>query len=352
MTAELQVETVGPAVTLQDLGRPGHLAEGLSPGGAMDVEALHEAAALLGRAPGDPLSDPLGNALIEMGGMGGRFRLSAPMRVALTGAPMTARADGADLRWNAVHALSEGTVLDIGGCRSGQYGYLAVGGGIAAPEIMGSRAVHTRAGIGRALAAGYRLRLGPDPAPDRTGLALPEADRFAGGVLRVLPSAQTALYPSDLIARFEATAFRRGPRGSRLGAALSFDGEGFGLPDALSLLSEVTLSGDVQITGDGTPFLLLADCQTTGGYPRIACVLPMDLPRAAQAGPGAELRFRFTTPEEALALHRGWLGDLDRLAERCAPLRRDPREMEDLLGAQLVSGVTDARDTGDPTDGG
>lgn len=333
MSGALIVEAAGPAVTVQDFGRPGHLADGLSPGGAMDVVALHEGAALLGVAPG--------GAVIEMGGMGGRFRLTAPARVALTGAPMRATADGAGLRWNAVHALTEGAVLEVGGCLAGQYGYLSLGGGIATPEVMGSRSVHTRAGIGAPLRTGDQLELGPDPAMARVGLCLPDGDRFEGGVLRVLPSAQTRLYPPETGARFETTAFARAARGSRLGVALSGAGVGFALPDALSLLSEVTVAGDVQITGDGTPFLLLADCQTTGGYPRIACILPMDLPRAAQAAPGAALRFLFVDAGEALTLHRRWLRDLAALPERCAPLHRDPADMADLLSAQLISGVTD-----------
>ncbi|MEM8958695.1 MAG: urea amidolyase [Pseudomonadota bacterium] len=333
MSAALIVEEAGPAMTLQDLGRPGHLAEGLSPGGAMDVAALHEGAALLGVPPG--------GAAIEMGGMGGRFRLTTPARIALTGAPMRARAGGATLRWNAVHAMETGTVLEIGGCLAGQYGYLSLGGGIATPEVMGSRSVHTRAGIGAPLRAGDRLPLGPDPAPGRAGLCLPDEDRFTGGLLRVLPSAQTARFPADMRARFEATEFKRAPRGSRLGVALAAEGAGFALPEALTLLSEVTLAGDVQITGDGTPFLLLADCQTTGGYPRIACILPMDLPRAAQAAPGAALRFRFVEAEAAQTLHRRWRRELALLPARCAPVIRDPGDMADLLTAQLISGVTD-----------
>ena len=336
MSAALIIEEAGPAATLQDLGRPGHLAEGLSPGGAMDVVALHEGAALLGVPPG--------GAAIEMGGMGGRFRLTVPARIALTGAPMRAHAGGALLRWNAVHGLEAGTVLEIGGCIAGQYGYLSLGGGIATPEVMGSRAVHTRAGIGAPLRTGDRLPLGPDPAPGRAGRCLPDEDRFTGGLLRVLPSAQTARFPADMRARFEATEFKRAPRGSRLGVALDAEGAGFALPEALTLLSEVTLAGDVQITGDGTPFLLLADCQTTGGYPRIACILPMDLPRAAQAAPGAALRFRFVEAEAALTLHRRWRRELALLPTRCAPVIRDPGDMAELLTAQLISGVTDGRE--------
>ena len=86
---------------------------------------------------------------------------------------------------------------------------------------------------------------------------------------------------------------------NRMGVALLPDGPGFDSRAGLSVLSEVITPGDIQMTGDGTPFVLIADCQTTGGYPRIGSVLPCDLPRVAQSRPGAHLRFRFVDAAEA-----------------------------------------------------
>ena len=93
------------------------------------------------------------------------------------------------------------------------------------------------------------------------------------------------------------------------------------------------------MTGDGTPYILLAECQTMGGYPRIGTVIPADLPRVAQAAPGQVLRPRAISVEEADAL---WRSDVDLLRAaraRVAPLRRDPHDIPDLLSYQLIGGV-------------
>ena len=125
-----------------------------------------------------------------------------------------------------------------------------------------------------------------------------------------------------------------------MGVRLLPPGGGYGLEAGGRILSEVITPGDIQIPGDGAPYVLLAECQTTGGYPRIGTVIPADLPRVAQAGPGAELRFRFVTRDEALAAERAMRAEIAALPGRVQPLVRDPRDMN-LLAHDLVSGVTD-----------
>ncbi|MBV6637956.1 MAG: urea amidolyase, partial [Mameliella sp.] len=171
----LEILQVGPGVTVQDDGRPGYMALGLSRGGAADRQALAEGAALL--------RQPVGTAL-ELAGFGGRFRVDTPCRIALTGAPMRATLAGAPLAWNASHALPAGAVLEIGGALQGVYGYLTVGGGFDLPKELGARSVHLNAGLGRLLEAGDSLPLTPDTGRD-IGLTLDPVDRFGGGVLRV-----------------------------------------------------------------------------------------------------------------------------------------------------------------------
>jgi len=98
------------------------------------------------------------------------------------------------------------------------------------------------------------------------------------------------------------------------------------------------------MTGTGNPFILLPECQTTGGYPRIATVLPCDLPRAAQTPAGGQVRFEFVSMEEAVALHAAHLADLARLPGRIEPLVRDPHDIPDLLSYQLIGGMFSATD--------
>lgn len=331
MTRALIVHQAGPGLSLQDSGRPGYLVYGLSRGGAADTLALAEGAALLGQSPD--------LAALEMTGMGGTFEAGQDMRIALTGAPMQAAIDGAPAAWNASHLLHAGEKLTIGAARSGVYGYLHVGGGFDGPVTLGSRSAHLASGLGSRVQGGASLPVGPDKGGD-TGMTLPGDDRFSGGTVRVVPSLQTHLFPDSEIARFEATTFTRDNRGNRMGVRVVPEGDGFAPEGGLSVLSEIIVPGDIQITGDGTPFVLLAECQTTGGYPRIGAVLPCDLPRVAQAASGSTLRFRFVSPEDGLQALRRAAGHRKGLARAAYPLVRDPHRIRDLLSYQLISGVT------------
>jgi allophanate hydrolase len=330
MTRALIVHQAGLGVTVQDLGRPGYLAYGLSRGGAADRLALYEGAALLGQA--------VDSAALEMAGMGGTFEATEDMRIALTGAPMRASIDGVALAWNASHPLHAGARLTIGPATAGVYGYLHVGGGIATPEILGARSAHLAAGIGAPLAAGDTLPVGPDRGGE-TGLVLDADDRFSGGEVRVVAGYQTGMFPDEEVARFEETRFTRDARGNRMGVRLAPDGDGFASRAGLTVLSEAIVPGDIQVTGDGAPFVLMSECQTTGGYPRIGAVLPCDLPRVAQAAPGTALRLRFVPSKEALAAERRAAEARDGLRRRLTHLTRDPHDIRDLLSYQLISGA-------------
>lgn len=336
----LIIHRIGPACTLQDMGRPGFLEQGLSCGGAADPLAQVEGAALLGQSPQ--------LTALEMAGMGGEFEATGDIRIALTGAPMTVAIDGAAATWNASHAMQKGQRLSIGAVRSGAYGYLHLGGGIEAPEFLGSRSAHLLAGLGGVVQVGDFLTAGGD-ASNLTGLGLYATSRFSGGTVRIVPSVQTALFADDVLARFEATEFTRGTRANRMGAQVMSDGDGFAAQGQLNILSEVIVPGDIQMTGDGKPFVLLPECQTTGGYPRIGTVIPCDLPIVAQAPAGAPLRFTFVTLDEALTAQARYDAALRALPKTCQPLVRDVAEMSDLLSYQLISGAisahTDAGDT-------
>src|SRR6056297_378423 len=330
MTRSLVAHRAGPGVTVQDMGRPGYLGFGLSQGGAADRLALAEGAALLAQD-----SDL---AALEMAGMGGEFEATQDMRIALSGAPMRAAIDGQRIAWNASHTLPQGARLSIGGAEAGSYGYLHIGGGIATPKVLNARGAHLAAGVGDAVSAGDSLPVGEDTGQG-TGQCLAVEPRFEGGAVRVVPSLQTDFFGSDQVARFEATEFQRDARGSRMGVRLT-GAKGFHSDAGLSVLSEVVVPGDVQITGDGTPFVLLSECQTTGGYPRIASVLPCDLPKVVQARPGASLRFRFISLDEAVTAERRAAAHRKALRGMLAPLVRSPHDIRDLLAYQLISGIT------------
>jgi allophanate hydrolase len=276
-----------------------------------------------------------------MGGMGGVFTVDADTRIALTGAEMTAQIDSQPLIWNASHLLPAGATLTIGGARNGSYGYLHLGGGIDAPLVMGARSSHLGGGIGGLLRDGAVLPLGAD-ASATVGMTLPKPDRFGGGTLRIVSSMQTEAFAAETIDRFTRTGFRRSASANRMGVRMDFEGAGFSTDDQLSIVSEVVMPGDIQISGDGAPYVLMYECQTTGGYPRIGTVLPCDLPRVAQAQAGAPLNFTFVEPAEAAAAQARYLAELKALPSKVTPLVRDPAQINDLLRYQLISGVISA----------
>ncbi|WP_424934598.1 biotin-dependent carboxyltransferase family protein [Amaricoccus macauensis] len=330
MSATLRIHRAGPSVTLQDEGRRGYLDVGLSRGGAADTLALAEGAALLGQSPALPV--------IEMAGMGGEFEASEDIRIALTGAPMRTTLDGSSLAWHAAHLLPAGSRLSIGPVEKGCYGYLHVGGGLATQPCLGAQSAHLAAGIGRALQAGDTLKVGKDGGRE-TNLLLEPENRFEGGTIRIVASFQTHLFSPAELDRLQSVPLRRGRRANRMGVALEPEGGGFHIEGGRNVVSEIIVPGDIQITGDGTPFVLMAECQTTGGYPRIGTILPCDLTRMAQAPAEAELRLCWVDLANAIALEREEAHRRADLHRQCGPLIRDPRRMHDLLSYQLISGV-------------
>lgn len=337
MSGHLTILSAGPAMSVQDRGRHGFLAYGLTRGGAADLLALHEGAALLGQPPD--------LAAIEMVGMGGTFTCTSDTVIALTGALMSASIDGTAVVWNASHSLPAGARLTVGGAQEGTYGYLSIAGGIDTAQVMGARSAHLTAGIGALLEAGQELPLGPS-AGARAGYFIAPVPRLSGGEVGIVASVQTGQFTAETLERFTATEFRRDPRGNRQGVRMASDSDGFFVEGGLSIVSEVIAEGDIQITGDGAPYVLMCECQTTGGYPRIGTVIPSDLPRVAQAAAGAPLRFRFVTLAEAREIETKARAALKALAGRVQPLVRDPSDIADLLSYQLVGGVVSA--TADP----
>ena len=323
----LIVETAGPAMSVQDLGRPGALGQGRSRGGAADRLGFLDGAVLLGQPPA--------LAALEMAGIGGRFRVDAPIRFALSGAKMRAKLDGAPIEWNASHIALPGMQLEIGAAEDGVYGYLHLGGGLDTQVELGGRGFHRIAGLGALVSAGETLPVGPDEQITAAPMRLPPRPK-GSGPLRVMPGPQAHLFSEDVRAAFEATVFKRSARANRQGVRLDHDDAPFSTEGQLTLVSDFICEGDIQMTGDGTPFILLAECQTMGVYPRIGTVIPADIPRVAQAVLGEDLALRFITTDEAAAL---WQSDEAYQKTRAAaktPRVRDPREMADLLSYELI----------------
>jgi biotin-dependent carboxylase-like uncharacterized protein len=279
----IEVLSPGPFATVQDLGRPGLAALGVTASGAADRAALRLANRLVGNDEGA--------AALELTFGGLRARFEAGARIALAGAPCEASLDGRPLAMHAPERVPAGGELRMGRPDAGVRTYLAVAGGVAVEPVLGSRSTDTLAGLGPpALRRGTRLPVGAPPPPSPGVDLAPVAPPPADPVLRVLPGPRADWFTGEARARLVETAWEVTAESNRVGVRL--DGEPLARAVEGELPSEGMVAGSVQVPTGGKPVVFLADHPVTGGYPVIAVVVGDDLPLAAQARPGARLRFR------------------------------------------------------------
>ncbi|MCW2609646.1 MAG: allophanate hydrolase [Cryptosporangiaceae bacterium] len=284
----IEILETGPLTTVQDLGRPGFAALGVSPSGAADRAALR----LANRLVGNPES--AAGLEITLGGLVARF--TEPATLALTGATGPVALGGRQAFLNGPLRARAGDRLVVGPPAGGLRTYLAVRGGIDVPPVLGSRSTDVLAGLGPdPLAAGARLPIGrPTGEPGMVDQAPvpPLPDEIA---LRVLPGPRDDWFTAPARRRFGTVTYTVSPQSNRIG--LRFDGPVLDRVDGdAELPSEGMVRGAVQVPPDGRPVLFLADHPVTGGYPVIGVVEPADLDLAAQARPGHPVSFRWVRP--------------------------------------------------------
>ena len=311
----LRVIQPGMFTTVQDLGRSGLQRDGVPVSGAMDTFAMRAANLLTGNAPGD--------AGLEMTLSGATLEFQGGALVALCGAPVDARAGELLVpMWHPVW-IPRGTTLVCGAVRTGCRTYLAIAGGVVEPVMLGGRSTFIRGGFGghagRQLMAGDELPVGTlSPLSVRIAASvagdgqLPRAPHWGIGpsmrpayarepVVRLLQGAHAVSLTAVSRDRLFREAFRVSTHSDRMGYRL--EGAALQLTAPLDLLSEAVAFGTVQLPPSGEPIVLMADRQTTGGYPRIGEVASVDLPLMAQLKPGDHVRFRPVSLVDAQRLY-------------------------------------------------
>ena len=284
----MSIEVLSPGLltTVQDLGRAGHTAIGVGYAGAMDNVAARLANWLVGN---DETA-----ACIEITLRGPRLRFDGDTVIAITGGEI----DASLPMWRPLR-IASGSIVDFGALRRGARTYVAIAGGIDVASVLGSRCTDVNAALGplpRPLAVGDRLstlsrllRVTTSKTPTWSLDPTPWFDVYperAIGVMhgthfdRLDDAAQRALFASE---------FRIGSQSNRVGYRL--EGPTLTLTTPLDMISEGTVPGTIQLPPDGKPIALMAEAPTTGGYPRIAHVSSVDLPRLAQRRPGDTVRF-------------------------------------------------------------
>jgi allophanate hydrolase len=337
MSAGLKVLAPGLHTTVQDLGRPGYQAIGVPVSGALDGFSLRLANALVGNSPRTPALEVLMS--------GPTFEVAADtVRVALAGvgASLAIGAEKARIGAGQSVTLPRGAVIEVVAGQSAS-GYLAVEGGIAVPRVLGSTSTYVRAAIGgldgRALRRGDFVPLAIARASERAELRLPLPLTPTGDQpIRVVLGPQQEYFTEEAVAAFLLAEFRISQSADRMGMRL--DGPFLQHRGGWDIVSDAITTGAIQVPGSGQPILLLADHQTTGGYPKIATVISADLPVVGRRRPGDRLRFAAVTVEVAEELCRAAECHLAELAAKLEPIPDHPAiDLGSLYDGNLISGV-------------
>ncbi len=310
-SARFVVRAAGPLVTFQDSGRTGQLRFGVSPSGPMDRLAFDAAHTALG--------NPNGGTAIEvsLGGLTLCCR-SGDVTVAVTGGGCLLEHNDQQVQGWTILTLRGGDTLRIRPGKSGSWAYVAFAGHIESKRWLGSAATHAGSDFGGgALVQGQDICITAAAVrDDRVGeIAKPAHAPLAP--LRVVMGPQEQYFEADAARRLTGGTFRVSDAYDRMG--MRIEGPRLPLLGALSIPSEPVVKGAIQVSGDGVPSILLADHQTTGGYPKIATVISADIDRLVQLRSGQTLRFAAISPEESIAAVRAEAKQrsqyLDRLRE-------------------------------------
>ncbi len=296
MSRTLLLVRGGLHATVQDGGRWGYQHLGVPVGGALDLEALQRANTLVGNAPEE--------AGLEITLTGCALRTSADVHVSVTGARFDLHVEGGEgghdrlsgpVPMDTALVLRRGATLVMGERHAGARAYVAVRGGFDLPCVLGSRSAWPLLPRRGALPDGAELRIADRAVAPAMTVSIP--GRTYTDTLRVLPGPEASGDADVLAALCTGRGYRIASSASRMAYSLE-DGPVVPL-SAPQRASSGTVTGAIQILPSGLPILLMAERQTTGGYPVAAVVITADLPDAAQLPPGARVTFVRCTREEA-----------------------------------------------------
>ena len=314
----IQVIRSGLLTSIQDLGRYGMQKYGVIVSGAMDSLALRVANSLVGNAEGE--------AALEITLQGPKLEFTEDSLIAICGGNLSPSVDGQAIPlWRPIF-MKKGNVLTFGAAKSGCRAYLAAAGGFDIAVVMNSRSTYLRAGIGgyhgRALKDGdllatqtpseWAVRTMHHLSDKASGNSFAMSDGsvskglavtyLSHSVIRVIHGGEFHWFTSESQERFFKEEFLVTPHSDRMGYRLS--GSKLLLSESRELVSEAVTVGTIQVPSDGNPIVLMADRQTTGGYPKIGQVATVDLPILAQMKPGDKIRFQEIHLQEAQQLFR------------------------------------------------
>ena len=340
MSTGLEVITPGLMTSVQDRGRFGFQALGISVSGALDPDGFDLANALAGneagtgaleiRMLGPTLEVTAESVTVALAGTGAGIEVMSPEREMISACRSV--------------TFRKGQVFRIGAIGDSAVCYLAVHGGFDLPDVYGSQSTCMSAGFGgfhgRILEKGDCLPLRKAAAESLSQRILrrpPEPD--SSPVIRVIAGPQDDYFSAAGIETFFGTGYTVSQAVNRMGMRL--EGAAVAHEKGFNIASDGIVRGAIQVPGNGLPIILMADCQTTGGYPKIATVISTDMPKLGRMMPGADIRFEAVSVEEAEAVARDHHERKAALIDSIETFSGSVQQLEHLLMTQnLISGVT------------
>ncbi len=309
----LVIKKPGILTTVQDLGRIGAQRFGLNPGGVMDRAAARILSVILGNNESD--------AVLETHFPACEIEFTADTMIAIGGGDFNGQVDGRPIGdWGSTF-VTKGSTLRFKKRIFGDRVYLAVKGGIDIPEWRGSRSTNLVAAVGgfegRKLSAGDVIDCESLSHPDRLlavgSSIIPRYSRFP--TVRIVAGSEFEYLtaPSERVLLSEG--FTLTNECNRMGYRLS--GKPVELRQPREMVSSAVSFGTIQLLPDGQLIILMADHQTSGGYPRLGNVITADLPLVAQCGPGDGVGFQLVTIDEAERLAQRFESELNFLRVGC-----------------------------------
>jgi antagonist of KipI len=309
----LEVIDASGLVTVQDAGRKGWRQFGVPGSGPMDPFALQAANALAG--------NPNEYAAIEIGLGDVTFQAMQDCVIAITGAGYQLSIYLWEFPLWSSFFVRAGWKIRLSKINTGTWAYLAVAGGVQTPPVMDSRSTYLRGGFGglegRKLQAGDVIRTGVSSrlSYEFAARTLPEEARpnyDHHPVINVILGPQMNYFTKESMETFFSSEYSLSLHSDRMGYRL--EGPPLSQRGKPELISEGLTFGAIQVPPNGQPIVMMADCPTTGGYPKIGTVAGADLPLLAQCMPGkSKVRFRQTTVAKAQSKFRSLRNGLDRI---------------------------------------
>ena len=326
---EFSISFAGPLVTFQDIGRPGNMRYGVSASGPMDIVSFEAANAVLGNETKQTAIE------ISLGGLILQCH-EGSITLAITGGDFLIEYQGQKISSWTVLTIQKGERLSVRAGKSGSWAYLAFSGKLNVKDWLNSSSTHSTSGFGGGvLKTGQKFTLtDASNQENRIGPIL-KPNFYTNDLIHAVLGPQDQYFMNTAIKIFSDSIFKVSDNYDRMGMQLT--GPKLELKSALSIPSEPVVKGSIQVSGDGIPTILLADHQTTGGYPKIATIISSDINRLVQFRSNQSVKFVLINSNEALQKTRKFLDMKEKYLEKIS-ISRGTLEQR-LMSENLIGGI-------------